>query len=213
MAAGKQSVNELFEAQDGLATRTQLLALGVPASTIRYRARPQGPWRCVLKGTISNRGGPLTRWQRLRAALLFAGPGAVVTGFAALWAYGAGLGTGIGVRVLIPHARRLKPDGFVVVTRTTRLPPPAGIGHFALAPPARAAVDACLRARNLEVVCGVVTAVVRSGLCSLAELAHELEAHQIQHSAGLRAVLSRCRQRHPQLTLPAAGLTPRTAAR
>jgi hypothetical protein len=208
-----QAINELFEAQDGLATRSQLLALGVPASTIRYRERPQGPWRRVLKGTVSNRGGPLTRWQRLRAALLFAGPGALVTGFAALWAYRIGLGTGLGVRVLIPHARRLKSDGFVVVTRTTRLPPPVVIGHYALAPPARATVDACLRARSTEVVRTVVAAVVRSRLCTPAELARELEAHQVQYSARLRAVLSRGQPRHARPILRAPTLPARSIAK
>lgn len=211
--ARHQSINELFEAQDGLATRTQLLALGVPASTIRYRERPQGPWRRVLKGTIANRVGPLTRWQRLRAALLFAGPGALVTSFAALWAYDIGLGAGFGVRVLIPHARRLKPDGFVVLTRTTRLPPPVLIGDCALAPPARAAVDACLRARSTEIVRNIVTAIVRSGRCSPAELAHELEAHQVQNSARLRAVLSRGQPRRRPVTVRPPLLTPWTIAR
>lgn len=186
-------INELFHTQEGLATRPQLLALGVPASTIRYRERPQGPWRRVLKGVLANGTGALTRWQRLRAALLFAGPQALITGFAALWAYEIGLGVGLGVRVLIPHARRLKSDGFVVVTRTSRLPGPVEVGACALAPPARAAVDACLRARSIEVVRGVVGAVLRSGLCSTGELLHELEAHQVQHSARLRAVLSRGR--------------------
>lgn len=211
--ARQHNINELFKAQDGLATRAQLLALGVPASTIRYRERPQGPWQRVLKGTISDRGGPLTRWQRLRAALLFAGPGSLVTSFAALWAYDIGLGAGFGVRVLIPHARRLKPDGFVVLTRTTRLPAPVVIGNCALAPPARAAVDACLRARSTEVVRTIVTAIVRSGRCSPAELARELEAHQVQHSARLRAVLSRAQpRRRPALVRPTP-LTPLPIAR
>lgn len=211
--ARQQSINELFKAQDGLAARSQLLALGVPASTIRYRERPEGPWRRVLKGTVANRTTPLTRWQRLRAALLFAGPETMVTGFAALWAYDVGLGIGLGVRVLIPHARRLKPDGFVALTRTTRLPRPVVISGCGLAPPARAAVDACLHARSIEVVCSIVAAVVRSGRCSMAELARELEAHQVQHSARLRAVLSRgLPKRHPViLRLPA--LTPLTIAR
>jgi len=210
--ARQQSVNELFEAQNGLATRAQLLALGVPASTIRYRERPQGPWRRVLKGTISDRIGSLTRWQRLRAALLFAGPGSLVTSFAALWAYDIGLGTGFGVRVLLPHARRLKPDGFVVLTRTTRLPAPVVVRGCALAPPARAAVDACLRARNSEIVRNIVTAIVRSGRCSPAELAHELEAHQVQHSARLRAVLSRGQPRRRPANGRALPLMPWTIA-
>ena len=204
-----QTVNALFAAQEGLATRSQLLALGVPASTIRYRERPHGPWRRVLKCTTSNRSGPLTRWQRLCAALLFAGPGALVTGFAALWAYRIGLGTGLGVRVLIPHARRLKSDGFVVVTRTTRLPPAVILGRCALAPPARAAVDACLRTRSIEVVRTVVAAVVRNRLCTPAELARELEAHQVQYSARLRNVLSRGQLRHARPILRAPALLPR----
>jgi hypothetical protein len=207
----RRAAEELFEAQDGLATRAQLIELGVPASTIRYRERPQGPWRRVLKGTLSNRSGPLTRWQRLRAALLFAGPGALVTGFAALWAHRISLGAGVGVRVLIPHGRRRKPDGFVVVTRTTRMPQPVLVGRCALAPPARAAVDACLRARSVEVVRTVVLAVVRSGLCAPEELASELEAHQSRYSARLRAVLARGQPSVHATVRAAASVRPRIA--
>jgi len=83
----KRAVARLFTVQGGLATRSQLIGLGVPPSTIRHRERPGGPWRRVLKGVCASHDQALSGLGPLRAALLFAGPGSVVTGFAALRAH------------------------------------------------------------------------------------------------------------------------------
>jgi hypothetical protein len=83
----KRAVARLFAVQGGLATRSQLIGLGVPPSTIRHRERPGGPWRRVLKGVCASHDQALSGLGPLRAALLFAGPGSVVTGFAALRAH------------------------------------------------------------------------------------------------------------------------------
>src|ERR1700761_1942656 len=85
------AVAELFDVQGGLATRMQLIALGVPPSTIVGRTRGDGPWSAVFRGVIANRGrwpGTATEAERLRAALLYTGPEAVVSGFAALRLHG-----------------------------------------------------------------------------------------------------------------------------
>jgi len=194
----KSAVARLFEAQGGLATRAQLIDLGVPASTIRHRERPQGSWRRVLRGVCASHGRALTGMGGLRAALMYAGPDSVVTGFAALRAHEvavagtAGVVGAVGerVKVLIPHGRRRSSGGFVLVARTTRMPEPVHIGGCQVAPVARAAVDACLDTKDTELVREIVTELVYSGRCSPAVLRAELEAHQTQRSARLRAVLA-----------------------
>lgn len=85
------AVARLFAVQGGLASRSQLMALGVPPSTIRHRTRADGPWSRVLRGVCADRGQWLrsaTELGRLWAALLFAGSDAVITGIAALRLHG-----------------------------------------------------------------------------------------------------------------------------
>ena len=189
----KGAVARLFASQGGLATRAQLIELGVPASTIRHRERPQGPWSRILKGVCAGHNRALTYLDLLRAALLFAGPGpAVVTGLAALRAHrvAAAREGDQRVKVLIPHGRRRASSGFVLVARTTRMPEPVRIEGCAVAPLARAAVDACLDIKDKEFVRRIITELVYSGRCRPAELCAELVAHQTQYSARMRAVLA-----------------------
>jgi hypothetical protein len=82
------AVARLFADQGGFAGRCQLIGLGVPPSTIRHRERPGGPWRRVLRGVCACHDGAMAGLGPLRAAMLYAGPGTVVTGFAALRAHG-----------------------------------------------------------------------------------------------------------------------------
>lgn len=215
----RRAVARLFAAQGGLATRSQLIDLGVPPSTIRHRERPDGPWRRVLKGVCANHGQALTGLGALRAALLFAGPGSIVTGFAALRAHriaaadaspacaaaavvtdvadpavgpaieSAGAFAPPTVRVLIPAVRRRTSAGFVLVSRTRRMPEPVEIEGCRVAPVTRAAVDACLETKDTELIRRIVAELVHSGRSSPADLRAELDANQTQRSARMRAVL------------------------
>jgi len=202
------AVTGLFNAQDGLATRVQLIALGVPPSTIKGRTRPRGPWSAVLRGVCADRGQWLstaTEIERLRAALLYGGPEAVVSGFAALRLHGirglprelhgaqhapaAAVSHAGSVKLLIPSDRRRVSGRFVAVTRTRRLPEPVEIDGFRVAPVTRAAVDACLDTKDAERVRTIVKELIRSGRCTAAALRQELEANRMRSSATMRAVL------------------------
>lgn len=90
----KSAVARLFAEQGGLATRAQLIGLGVPPSTIRHRERPSGPWRRVLRGVCAVHDQALVGLGAVRAALLYAGPGSIATGFAALRAHGVRVAVG-----------------------------------------------------------------------------------------------------------------------
>ena len=188
----KGAVERLFESQGGLAGRAQLIELGVPPSTIRLREGPGGPWRRVLRSVCTNREEALKGLGRIRAALLYAGSGAVATGLAALRAHrvAAVRADDAQVKVLIPHGRRRQSHGFVLVGRTTRPPEPVRIEGCAVAPLPRAAVDACLDLKDKEYVRAIVNELVYSRRCTPAELCAELAAHQTQRSARMRAVLA-----------------------
>jgi hypothetical protein len=107
----------LIAAQDGLATSKQLASLGWPNSTIAYRCTPGGPWQRVLPRVILLQTGAPTPRQRLRAALLYAGEDALLTGTAALALYGvraAGLLMRVGaVDVLVPGTRNPRSRAYV----------------------------------------------------------------------------------------------------
>lgn len=189
----KGAVERLFESQGGLATRAQLIELGMPASTIRLREGPGGPWHRVLRGVLSaGRVDALKGLGRIRAALLYAGSGAIVTGLAALRAHriAAARAEDPRIKVLIPHGRRRQSHGFVLVGRTTRMPEPVRIEGCAVAPVARAAVDACLDLKDKEYVRSIINELVYSRRCTPSELCAELAAHQTQGSARMRSVLA-----------------------
>lgn len=112
--------------QDGLITRSQALATGLTASALRYSARPGGRWQRLLPGIYATFSGPLQDIHKLRAAVLAAGEGSMVTGPRACRAVGLRYGPDPGewVDALIGWRHDRGNIGFVRVTRTKRLPEP-----------------------------------------------------------------------------------------
>ena len=185
----KGAVERLFDSQGGLAARTQLLELGVPPSTLRLREGPGGPWRRVLRSVCANREGSLRGLGRIRAALLYAGPGAMVTGFAALRAYqvAAVPSEDAHVKVLIPHGKRRQSHAFVLIGRTTRMPEPVRIEGCQVAPLPRAAVDACLDLKDKEYVRAIVNELVYSRRWQSASPPDRIPALNSASTARIRA--------------------------
>ena len=154
-----------------------LMRLGLPRSTIAYRCRTGGPWRRLLPGIVRLENGPPARPERRRAALLYAGEGAVLTGLDALVLHGMErMPQPSGpVHLLIPGERRRGASGLVLAERTDRLPP-AVPGRWPLAPIARAALDAARRLAGRDQVRSMLAEVVQRGRCSPADLNAELAA-------------------------------------
>jgi hypothetical protein len=69
---------ELLDLQHGLLTARQLYDLGCRPESIRH-AVESGQWLRVFRSVISVTNGPLTRDMMLSAALLYAGPGALLS--------------------------------------------------------------------------------------------------------------------------------------
>ncbi|SDU83398.1 endonuclease domain-containing protein [Jiangella alkaliphila] len=118
----------LAAVQDGLITRKQALAAEMSPAAITHAVRAGGPWQRVLRGVFATFTGPLSPLHRLRAARLYAGDGALVTGAWACWMSGLAYGPPVGdeIEVLVGRAVRLHGTGFVVVRRTVRMPAASG---------------------------------------------------------------------------------------
>ena len=105
-------------------TRRQALAAGMTADAVKHAIRPDGPWTPVLTGVYATFTGHLSDLQRLRAAVLYAGTGAMVTGAWGCWMLGLRYGPAAGdeVDVLLAQGSGCRSAGFVRVVRTARVP-------------------------------------------------------------------------------------------
>ncbi|WP_053205290.1 endonuclease domain-containing protein [Jiangella muralis] len=153
-----ERARRLARVQDGLITRKQTLAAGMSPAALVHALRPGGPWQRVLRGVFATFTGPLSPLHRLRAARLYAGDDALVTGAWACWMAGLGYGPppGDGIEVLVARDVRLHGTGFVVVRRTVRMPAASGwIGlddADALLPPHVVLDELAPRARPGEIL-------------------------------------------------------------
>jgi hypothetical protein len=66
--------------RERVATHAELLAAGVPESSLMYRIRPGGRWQRLLPGVVLMHTGTPTARERLLGCLAYAGPQSVVTG-------------------------------------------------------------------------------------------------------------------------------------
>ena len=117
-----RAVAALLRRQGGLITRAQVLAAGWTPGTLRHRIRPDGPWRAVLPGIYLGSNGPLAGGQREIAAVLYAGPGCVLTGPAALQQQGMRVRATDMIDVLVAAPVKRQDVDFVRMHRTARMP-------------------------------------------------------------------------------------------
>jgi hypothetical protein len=175
---------------DGVVRAAELRASGVPGSDITARCRPGGPWQRLLPGVLLLSGAEPSRRQRLRAALVYAGGEAAITGLdAAGLDHDLGVRVGVQVHVLVPTARRVAANGYVVVEHTTRMPVLIERDGLRYAPLPRAVLDAARREHDAVRLRALLSGPVLRGLCSVAELRAELDAGNQQGSAAPRIAL------------------------
>jgi hypothetical protein len=186
-----EALTQLFASQGGLARYAQLIALNVSPTTIRYRHRLNGPWQRALRGTYANHTRLLTSDDKVRAALLYGGAEALITGFAALQLRGIRAGAAEPrVQLLIPDHLHRTTHEFVTITRTYRMPASVLVRGTRCAPLERAAVDACQSTTDFNLVRAVVTELVGSRRTTVPRLSSELAASQVRHSARMRHALA-----------------------
>jgi hypothetical protein len=180
---------DLFDEQAGLATVGQLKGLGMTRSALRARLRRE--WCYVLPRVISQNRVPLDDHQRLLAALLFAGGGAVISSHSAAAWHGVHAAVlDRAVRVAIPAHRAVLSRGFVMIRRTQRPDAASWLrGSLVVSSPARAVADSA-REAGPDRGRAVVIEAVQKRIVSIPALRHELCAGPRAGSAALAAALA-----------------------
>ncbi len=175
-------LGELLEKQLSVVSRGQLLTLGMTDNAMQYRVRPGGHWQTLLPGVYLAASGAPGSSQKEMAALLYAGPGSLVTGPTALMHYSIRSGAALDViDVLVPAERQRLSTGFTRLHRTARMPGrTAASGPVRLALVPRAVADTARHLTDLRDVRAVVADAVQLGRCTVSQLADELSerAHQ-----------------------------------
>jgi hypothetical protein len=169
------ALDRLLIQQLDVISRRQALAVGVSDNALRHRLRPGGPWRGLLPGVYMAATGAPTTLQQEMAALLYAGPGSVITGPAALRSHHIRTELTEFVDVLVPSTRQRRDTQFVRLHRTTRMPGriwEAGPVQYVM--PARAVADAVRAMTSLRDVRAVVADAVQRDKCAISNLATEL---------------------------------------
>ena len=184
-------LGELMDQQFSVVSRGQLLDLGMKHNAMQWRLRADGPWQVLLPGVYLGLTGTPNLPQKEMAALLYAGPGSLITGPVALMHHGLhGLGMLETVDVLVPMRRRRKDIGFVRLHRTARMPDRiVSMGPVRLVQVARAVADTVRLLADLRDARAVVADAVQRGRCTVADLAGELSGGPIRGSAMFRSVL------------------------
>ena len=116
-------LGELLDQQFSVVSRGQLLALGMKDTAMQWRVRAGGPWQALLPGVYFGLTGAPNLLQQEMAALLYAGPGSLITGPMALMHHGLRSPVMLEtVDVLVPPGRQRLSTGFVRLHRTQRMP-------------------------------------------------------------------------------------------
>lgn len=189
-------LQRLAAAQDGIVTRRQALEMGVSKDAIRYALGRGQRWQRIVKGVYATFIGPLQERHLVRAALLFAGSGAVLTGSVACRAYGMRYVEARRPLILVDATANRTSISIADLRRTRLLPRPTDVRSFACAPPARAAIDACSSAMGLRAVRATLCEVVQRGLATPAELvetATRIHKHKDQVRQALADIVAGCR--------------------
>ena len=183
-------VRDLLARQDGVVTRSQLVAHGVSEAAIRWNAGRA--WRVLLPQVhLVSREQPSPR-QRQIAALLWAGPKSVLSGTTAARIHGITTADPRDrVDVLVPAPQGSRRSGFAHVRRT--LLADAAIvtrGPIRLSSPARAAVDAARVARTHDARAAILIEAVQRRLTTLEDLSEWVHRLRPRDAAALHAPLA-----------------------
>jgi len=187
----REALAQTLDQQLNVISREQTAAAGLTKHAVQHRLRLEGPWQSLLPGVYLAATGTPTFLQQEMAALLYAGPGSVITGLAAVRQHHIrGPATEL-VDVLIPASRKHRDTAFVRVHRTTQLPTRAWqVGPLRFALPARAVADAARDLTSLRDVRATVADAVQRRACTVQNLAEELKHGPNRGSMLLRAALA-----------------------
>jgi len=168
------TVTELVRWQDGAISRPQLLAAGLTSQMIATRLE-SGRWQQLYRGVYAVFTGPAPRETWLWAALLRAGPGAVLSHLTAAELHGLIDYPGESIYVTVPSTRRITMHG-VVVRMSSRI---AEATHPGREPPRttieETVFDLTELAQTFDDACGWITRAVGRRLTTAERLTETLK--------------------------------------
>jgi very-short-patch-repair endonuclease len=184
-------LSELLSSQLSVVSRGQLLGLGMKDNAMQRRVRAGGPWQVLLPGVYLGQTGAPSLRQKEMAALLYAGPGSLITGPVALMHHGLRSPVVLEtVDVLVPTSRHRLSTRFVRLQRTARMPSRIfSSGPLRLTTVARAVADTARLLVEVRDVRAVVADAIQRERCTVADLNTELRGGPIRGSAVFRSVL------------------------
>jgi hypothetical protein len=169
-------------------TYQQALRLGYTPAAIAHQLR-RGTWRKILPHVYFT-GDVITWTDKLNAALAFAGPGALLSGAAALCDLELrSVQRPDTMLVLVPAGRQPRSAGWVQIRPSARPVCRALLPGAPRAEVARAVADTAVARRRLDDVRALVAEVVQKKHCSIDELAVELRRGPQRGSAFLRQAI------------------------
>ena len=188
------TVHELATVQADVATRRQLLDLGLTADQIEAQIEG-GRWRQVNEAVIVMHNGPLTQEQRVWVVSLSAPEPSALCGLTATARSGlVGFETEV-VHVLVQRGAKMLPlPGIPVKVHESRRFTAEDI--FTINPPfrvsiARAVIDAAVWSRPAQMAARILVAGVQQRLVTPRDLGEELEkAGKVRHRRLLRLLLN-----------------------
>ena len=162
MGTPRRLIEQAAARRDHVITTSECLRLGAGADWVE-RQVASGRWRRMARGVLVTYSGPLTWRTRASAALVRAGPGALLSHRSAAFLHGfAGSPPQI-IDVTIPRARRLKPmDGVRVHRRARRLA--TRRSGLAVVGVGDAVLDVLGDARDVDSAVGVLCDATRAGV-------------------------------------------------
>lgn len=176
---------------DGVATRRELLRLGLTGNTMARKCRPGGGWTRLFLGVYLLTGGAPSRRQLVKGALLRAGPLTYITGLEATRMHGVRrVPDDTRIHVLVPHGRGLSSQGSLLVERSNRPWTGTVIGGFPVVSLSRALIDAARRESRFDVVRAMIADAVQRQLCSPQAIAAELRDVHLGGTSLPRRVLN-----------------------
>jgi hypothetical protein len=186
------AIPELAARQSGVLTAASAIAC-LGESAVRWRLTT-GRWQRPCRGVVVTHSGPLADEQILWAAVLAAGPGAVLAGLTAARLDGL---TGFGdrrIHVLVPEERRVRSAGLGMTVHRSTLLRPDDVHPVRLPPRtrlARSVVDAAAWAGTDNRARAVLAAGVQQRLVRVSDLWPAVEHRPNLHRHALiRATLA-----------------------
>jgi predicted transcriptional regulator of viral defense system len=176
--------------QSGVISRRQLLEAGLSAQAIK-RCLERGRWQQLHLGVYATFTGPIPRKTWLWAALLRAGPGAVLSHLSAAELHGLIDHPGESIFVTVPSTRRVTAPGIVIrtcariaeATQPNREPPRTNVEETVF--------DLAELAKTLDDACGWITRAVGRRLTTAERLSETLgQRKKIRWRARLEDVLA-----------------------